>query len=119
MNKRLMMYSYFLLIVQVAIFLLSLFVYREISLLHYINISFYISFLFILFSLLIYTINTGFFDLMAHSFQKVFARNHVSNEQKEEIKPLSQLITTNYSPLSIAGIIQLLLTLVSLFLFYI
>ena len=119
MNKRYMVYLYPLLVIQIATFLLSLFVYHDISLLHYINISFYISFLFILFSLIIYTINSGFFDTTSHSFQKVFAKYHVSNEQEDEMLPLSQLITTYYPPLLITGIIQLLLTLVSLFLFYI
>jgi hypothetical protein len=106
------------LVSQILIVLLSLLIYQNIFLLHYINLSFYISVFQLMISIMIFTINTGFFDITAKSFRMVFLNKNSIKEDKKEITPLSQIFTFNYLPLLISGILNLLLMLVGLSFYY-
>jgi hypothetical protein len=104
---------------QMVLFLLSFILYRNISLLHYINLSFYISFIQLSFSLMVFTVNTGFFDITARSFRVMFSGKHTTKEEIKEMTPLSQIFSFNYFPILISGIINLLFMLIGLYLYYI
>ncbi len=108
----------FLLCSQLIIFILMFFS-NSISLLSYINKSFYITSLLLFISLAIFTVNTGFFDVVTKSFRLIFAGKDVTRETVDEMRPLSQIITINYSPLLFIGFINLALCLAALFFYYI
>ncbi|MGG7618542.1 DUF3899 domain-containing protein [Bacillus coreaensis] len=102
---------------QIIIFILMFFS-NSISLLNYINKSFYISSLLLFISLAIFTVNTGFFDVVTKSFRLIFAGKDVTRENVDEMRPLSQIITIKYSPLLFVGFINLVLCLAALFFYY-
>lgn len=102
---------------QLIIFILMFFT-NSISLLNYIDKSFYISSLLLFISLAIFTVNTGFFDVVTKSFRLIFAGKDVTRENVDEMRPLSQIITIKYSPLLFVGFINLVLCLATLFFYY-
>ncbi|CAM3663305.1 DUF3899 domain-containing protein [Mesobacillus zeae] len=104
---------------QILTFLFSIVFQREISLLHYINYSFYIASSLLFVSLIVYTVNTGFFDNVSKSFRQIFAsREKLDTGPKEEMMPLSEIISFNYFPLAWAGLGNMLLMLVALAAYY-
>lgn len=100
--------------------LLSLIVYKQIALLHFINISFYLSSACILFGLLFMIVSNGFFDGFSHGFQVLFRRNSRERgfEDDSEVVPLSQLLPIPHSPLFYSGLILLLINGLCLFFYY-
>ncbi|MED3563404.1 DUF3899 domain-containing protein [Bacillus xiapuensis] len=102
---------------QLLIFSLSLIIYQGISLLSYINISFYISFVLLLLSLVIYTIKTGFFDTIAKSFNFAATRGK-EKRTFSEIPSLSEMVTINQKPLIFYGMITGILMLIALGFYY-
>ncbi|MDZ5470346.1 hypothetical protein SM124_01160 [Bacillus sp. 31A1R] len=115
-NTKVISYTFFL--SQAVIILLSLIVYRYLSLLHYINISFYISSLFLFTSLIFFSMGSGFFDNVTKSFRLVFAGKGESRSSIEEMRPLSQVVSFNYSPLFIVAMINLAIMCAALFIYY-
>ncbi|MGG3469826.1 DUF3899 domain-containing protein [Neobacillus pocheonensis] len=113
LRKRILMVAF----TQLSIFVLSFIFNHKISLLSYINISFYISAAFILTSLLVYTINSGFYDVISRSFTLAFSRGH-KHKKFDEIPGLSELVTINQKPLLFNGIVNGALMLVALFAYY-
>jgi hypothetical protein len=110
---------YLLLFSQAAILALSFAWFKDITLLNYINISFYIASILLLVSLLIYTINSGFFDNISRSFRHIFAsKGSYTQKEKEELIPLSAIISVNYHPLVIIGFLDLLLMFIALTVYY-
>jgi hypothetical protein len=103
---------------QIIIFLLSLISYHEISLLSYINISFYISLSLLLASLLIYTIHTGFFDVMFKSFNFAFSKGE-HRRKWEDVPSLSELVSLNNRPLLFYGLTTGAFMAVALFFYYV
>ncbi|WP_053361891.1 DUF3899 domain-containing protein [Bacillus sp. FJAT-27251] len=109
----------YLLATQAAVLALSLALHKDITLLNYINNSFYIASLMLLVSLLIYTINSGFFDNISKSFRQIFApKGSYTKKEKEELIPLSEIISVNSFPLAMLGLINLLLMLIALAIYY-
>ncbi|MFS0782881.1 DUF3899 domain-containing protein [Bacillus sp. 1P06AnD] len=100
--------------------LLSFIAYKQLALLHFINISFYFSSAYIMAGLLILVVDKGFFDGMSYSFRRLFKRNSSSEagEDVNDIVPLSQLVNLPYSSLLISGFILLGIMLISLMVFY-
>ncbi len=94
---------------------LSITVYNQLSLLHFINISFYFSSAYIFIGLLLFVTNQGFFDGISYGFRKLY-RN--KEEHKEPIIPLSELISVSHTKLLHSGIILLLIMLVALWFYY-
>jgi len=103
---------------QVLIFALSFINYHNISLLSYIDISFYISAALLLTSLLVYTIQTGFFDVISKSFNMAASRGK-NKRRFDEITPLSELISFNQKPLLFYGLIVGFLMLIALAFYYV
>ncbi|WP_158555875.1 DUF3899 domain-containing protein [Peribacillus glennii] len=100
----------------ILIFLLSFLLYREISLLHFINISFYISGTLLCLSLFSMVIQTGFFDRIFFGFRTVMTRG--DNSGKEKITPLSELVSFRYNAMLASGILLLSFMLVALIFYY-
>jgi hypothetical protein len=101
---------------QLAILAISLIFHQELSLLTYINISFYVASMMIFTSLLVYTVNSGFFDAMSYSFRTVF-----SGEKKktmDEMTPLSQMVGIDTNPFLVVGVLNFFLMLAGLFFYY-
>ena len=97
--------------------ILSLLLHKEISLLHFINISFYFCYTYISIGLLIYVVNNGFFDGISYSFRKIFRRNN-NEDEAEEIVPLSEMVTIPHSLLLKSGVILVFIICISLVLYY-
>lgn len=102
------------LISQISIFAIEIIFFKELSLLSYINISFYIGFLFIFSSLLFFTVKGGFFDAVTKSFRQVFKGKGTSKEEIEEMLLPSMTITFNVLPLLLNGLLLTLIMLVAL-----
>ncbi|WP_180954574.1 DUF3899 domain-containing protein [Bacillus sp. V5-8f] len=96
------------------VLLLSVLLYRELSLLHFINLTFYIAGGLLSVSLLAMVTQKGFFDAIFLSFRTVLDRT----DNKEEKKPLSKLISFDYSTLFSVGISLLVIMLAALSLYY-
>lgn len=105
---------------QILILLFSLFSHHEITLLSYINISFYITSSLLFTSLIIYTVNSGFFDTISYSFRTVFAGKAEGEKKKtfDEMTPLSELVTINANPLLMIGLLDFILMLSALYVYY-
>jgi hypothetical protein len=103
---------------QVLIFAISFINYHNISLLSYINISFYISAALLLTSLVVFTIRTGFFDTIARSFS--FSASRGKNKKSfDEITPVSELVSFNQKPLLFYGLVIGLFMLIALACYYV
>lgn len=113
LRKKLLIITTF----QISILALSLITFGEISLLSYINISFCITSALLFTSLLVYTIHSGFYDVMSKSFRLAFSRG--ANKRKfEEIPPLSEIVTINQKPLVFYGLVTGAFMLIALFVYY-
>ncbi|RTZ56030.1 DUF3899 domain-containing protein [Bacillus sp. SAJ1] len=103
---------------QILVFLLSFIRYHAIGLLQYINISFIIGGILLFISISIFILNTGFFDVTAEGFRRVFNKNKLTKEDLDEMRPVSELITFNYKPMFLNALIMLLLMAFALILYY-
>ncbi|MBT2694274.1 DUF3899 domain-containing protein [Bacillus sp. ISL-55] len=105
---------------QVLVFILSLVYQQRISLLSYINISFYIASILLLSSLIVFTVNSGFFDAISYSFRTVFAGKEEGGKKKsfDEMTPLSELVTINANPLLMVGLLDFFLMIAALYIYY-
>ena len=100
------------------IILIILFLYHhKITLIHYIDISFYFTSGFILLSLLLYTIHSGFYDIISKSFNIASSRDR-EKRRFEDVPGLSELITLNEKPLLFHGIFNGLLMTAALIAYY-
>lgn len=106
------------LLAQALVIVLSFLTVHSISLLEYINFSFYIGGLFILFSLFFFVVEKGFFDAITKSFRLIFGRRHVTKKEVNEMKPPSQLISFNYSPFFLSGLLIIGCMLIALFIYF-
>ncbi|WP_102261872.1 DUF3899 domain-containing protein [Mesobacillus jeotgali] len=105
---------------QVLIFILSLVYQQSITLLSYINVSFYIASALLFSSLIVFTVNSGFFDAISYSFRTVFAGKEEGEKKKsfDEMTPLSELITFNANPLFMVGLTDFMLMIAALIIYY-
>jgi Domain of unknown function (DUF3899) len=101
---------------QFAILIFSFIFYRKISLISYINISFYISSALLLISLLVYTIQSGFYDVIGKSFNLVFSKDRKRNFK--EIPSLSEMVTFDNRPLLFHGLVTGLFMVFALVAYY-
>jgi small-conductance mechanosensitive channel len=113
LKKRLLILA----LTQLAIIAISFIAYHNLTLMSYINISFYFSAVLLLTSLLVYTVHSGFLDVISRSFTLAFQRG--SNKRRfDEIPPLSGLITFNQKPLVFYGLINGLFMTIALVIYY-
>ncbi len=105
---------------QLVVLFLSFIYHRGLTLLSYINISFYIASVLLFTSLIVYTVNSGFFDKMSYSFRTVFSKKEEGEKRKsfEEMTPLSELVTFNANPLLVIGLLDFTVMLAALYVYY-
>jgi Domain of unknown function (DUF3899) len=113
LKKRLVI----MVLLQFSIIIVSLVFYHKVSLLSYINISFYLTSALLLTALLVYTIHSGFFDVISRSFSLAFQRGH-NKRRFDEIPPLSELVTVNQKPLVVYGLVNGMFMGIALFIYY-
>ncbi|WP_066071162.1 DUF3899 domain-containing protein [Neobacillus soli] len=117
MNFRFKKRLIILVFIQLAILVTSFIFHHKISLVSYINISFYITSFLLLTSLLLYTIQSGFYDIISRSFNLFFSRGQ-NKRSFEEIPRLSELITVDQKPLLFYGLFNGLFMVIALFIYY-
>lgn len=100
---------------QLIILVLSILFHSEVNLLNYINYSFYLGSLFILTALLLHVVKKGFFDTVNKSFILLFSRK---KSIKEEMVSLSKIVTFNYVPLLINGLLIISTMLLALIIYF-
>lgn len=103
--------------IQLAIIASSLLFHQKLTLLYYINISFYFSFVFLMAALFVLIAKSGFFDIVTKSFRLAFSR---LDEKKKfrELAPLSESMGFNQAPLVFHGSLTALLMLIALIFYY-
>jgi hypothetical protein len=70
-------------------------------------------------AIFLFLTQSGFFDITHAGFRKVFKKPRNEDEgQDEELRPLSELMDINFSPLLINGIIMIAIMLIALFFYY-
>ncbi|WP_052353766.1 DUF3899 domain-containing protein [Neobacillus jeddahensis] len=110
----------FLTLTQIVIFIISFIYHRKISLLSYIDISFFFTAAFLLSALLLYTIHSGFYDAISRSFNLFFSFSRDKEKKKfDEIPRLSEMVTINEKPLLFHGMMNGLLMLIALLVYYV
>ncbi len=92
----------------------------DLSLESFIDASFYISFIYLFFSLTVYILSTGFFDITTNSLRKVFiSEKNMTREEIDDMRSLSDAISYfNTKPLFFAGLISLTLMVIGLMIYY-
>lgn len=105
-------------IIQLAIFITSLLYNSKVTLMNYINITFYFASAFLLSALLIYVIHAGFFDIVTKGFTKAFSRNN-EDIKLAEITPLSKLVAISQKALLLQGLLLFICMVVALILYYV
>jgi hypothetical protein len=104
-------------ILQIVIFITSILYYNKVSLINYINITFYFASAFLFCALLIYVIHSGFFDVVTKGFTKAFSRND-ENFRLDEITPLSKLVSISQKSLLQYGLLLFICMLIALAIYY-
>lgn len=104
----------------VLVFLLSLLFYQEISLLHYINISFYVSGVLLFASLFLLVAEGGFFDGITQGFRRTFQSKgrDLDKREVEEMRLFSELLRVEYTPFLFAGLLLAATMLAALAVYY-
>ncbi|MFB6465338.1 DUF3899 domain-containing protein [Cytobacillus sp. Hz8] len=118
-NKRKYILFAFI-ITQIVIFILSFVLQKKITLLSYINISFYFSFFFLLAALTIYIIQSGFFNSFFDSFRRLAKakRKAVVEDEFSSTTPYSELISFSQFPILVLGLLNGAFCVISLILYY-
>lgn len=96
---------------QLLVLLFSFLVYKRIDLLSYINTSFTIGALLILFAASVIMARTGFFDAFVYGFQRMSSKFN-----EEDVRPLSKLVTLRVSVPLLTGVFMMVLMAIALFL---
>lgn len=102
-----------------AIFLPFIF-HGKISLLLFINSTFFISGAYLFLTLLTITVKSGFYDGITLGFRRFFTTNgkYLSRRESENMIPLSKVITFNQVPILISGLTLFFIMLFCLFIHY-
>ncbi|MGZ4161162.1 MAG: hypothetical protein ACXVNF_10270 [Neobacillus sp.] len=114
LKKKLLILASF----QLGILAISFFTSHKITLVRYINISFYITAALLITSLFIYTIHTGFYDAISKSLNFSFSRGQWKRKFNE-IPSLSELVTISPKPALFYGSFTGLFMLIALVCYYI
>ncbi|GEN82539.1 hypothetical protein SLU01_08510 [Sporosarcina luteola] len=101
---------------QLLIFVLIYILYRNVTVLDYINISFYVGGLLLFIGLALLLFQSGFFDFFSTSVKKVFYRKHVQEDIMSMRKP-SEALSMKSTFFFMTGIPIILFMLVTLFIY--
>lgn len=99
---------------QLLILVLVLILYRKLTILDYINISFYVGSLFLFIGILVLILQSGFFDFFSASMKKVLSRKHEQTELTS-MRPPSEIVSVKASFFFRSGLPIIFFMLVALF----
>ncbi|WP_060206404.1 DUF3899 domain-containing protein [Sporosarcina koreensis] len=99
---------------QLLILVLVLILHRKLTILEYINISFYLGSLFLAIGILVLILQSGFFDFFSTSMKKVLSRKHEQTELTS-MRPPSEVISMKASFFFRSGLPIILFMLVALY----
>ena len=99
---------------QLLILVFVLLFYRQLTILHYINVSFYLGAFFLSIGILVLVIQSGFFDFFSTSMKKVLYRKHVQSDLKT-MRPPSEAVSMKASFFFLSGLPIILFMLIALF----
>ena len=102
---------------QVIILILTLLVYKDIQLVSYINMSFFVGGTITFIGLMTYVISGGFFDFFTASTRKIFTPRHMKKEAKQMRLP-SEVFSFPHKPIIALGLSNLLCMSIALFVYY-
>lgn len=102
---------------QFLIVILMLVFYRNLNLISYTNMSFYVGGLITFWGLVTYVTSNGFFDIFTDSMRKVFTPKHMKKTANEMRLP-SEVFSFPYKPIIALGLSILLCTCIALFIYY-
>ncbi|QUG40857.1 DUF3899 domain-containing protein [Psychrobacillus sp. INOP01] len=102
---------------QVVIFILMLLVYKNIQLVPYINMSFFVGGTITFVGLMTYVVSGGFFDFFTESTRKVFTPKHMKKEA-EQMRLPSQIFSFPHKPIIALGLSCLFCMCIALFIYY-
>ncbi|WP_420843742.1 DUF3899 domain-containing protein [Listeria costaricensis] len=89
----------------------------QVSLFHYINISFGVSFFFFLVGLIIYVMKSGFLDRTHDSFRKILRRKDEEETDFSDMM-LSELVGIGYHAILFSALVVLATCLIALLFYY-
>lgn len=101
---------------QLLILVFVLIFYRKLTILHYINVSFYLGALFLSIGILVLILQSGFFDFFSTSMKKVLYRKHVQSDLKT-MRPPSEAVSMKASFFFRSGLPIILFMLAALFIY--
>ncbi|XQY92802.1 DUF3899 domain-containing protein [Metabacillus sp. HB246100] len=103
-----------------ATILLSFLNYQELTLLHFINISFYFGLSFLLIAAFTMTVKGGFFDGITYGFRRMFTSKgkELTKQEVNEMIPVSELLSFDHAPFLFSGLIIISVMLLGLFIHY-
>ncbi|WP_252503043.1 DUF3899 domain-containing protein [Sporosarcina sp. Marseille-Q4943] len=99
---------------QLLILLFVLIFYKKLTILDYINVSFYIGASYLFIGILVLILQSGFFDFFSTSMKKVLYRKHIQSEITT-MRPPSEVVTMKASFFFRSGMPIILFMLVALF----
>jgi len=116
-NKR----SVTLIIVSLCLtILLSFIIYQKLTILSFVNISFFFAIGLLFISFFTITVKGGFFDGITYGFRRMFVSKgkELSKQEVEEMIPVSELLTFDHSPFLSSGLVMTAIVVIGTFLYY-
>ncbi|MBC1499298.1 DUF3899 domain-containing protein [Listeria weihenstephanensis] len=108
----------FAVIQEILIFFIMLTFYWQVSLLYYINVSFIVAAIVFLVGLILYIMQSGFFDLIHTGMRKVTRRMRREEENEFADVPLSKLVNVGYLSLLYSSLVVLATSFIALGFYY-
>lgn len=104
----------------IAVILLSFFIYQKLTLLSFINISFYFGITLLFIAAFTMTIKGGFFDGITYGFRRLFESKgkELSKKEVDEMIPVSELLDFDHTPFLLSGLMVTGVMLIALFIYY-
>jgi hypothetical protein len=109
--------TYFFILLLLTLLLIFA-VYRDLSLLYFINMSFYVGGAVLFMGILGFVTQKGFFDGISYSFRRIFRAKYESGDEMEDIPRLSGIVSMDLRPALLSGLMLLVIMMISLYIYY-
>lgn len=100
--------------------LLSFIIYQKLTILSFINISFFFALGLLFISFFTITVKGGFFDGITYGFRRMFVSKGkvLSKQEVNEMTPVSELLTFDHSPFLTSGLVMTGIVVIGTVLYY-
>ncbi|MCV9887054.1 DUF3899 domain-containing protein [Metabacillus halosaccharovorans] len=100
--------------------LLSFIIYQKLTILSFINISFFFALGLLFISFFTITVKGGFFDGITYGFRRMFVSKgkELSKQEVNEMTPVSELLTFDHSPFLTSGLVMTGIVVIGTILYY-